>query len=189
MRRDLMHPEQLKAGPRKSSASVSRRWGSSTTRARAPVSSSARCERPHRRPACADMDALGRERIRWHDGRMRLQPRLTTMRSRRALPARDAQLRWHCLPHLPAGRGATPAPRRSRTASSNAFRPSRSSRCTTGPVCRRAASESRPGRRWPRRTASIKIDGRGARAHPHAAIDPVLVAAHIITAQSIVSPT
>src|SRR5258705_1747516 len=35
----------------------------------------------------------------------------------------------------------------------------------------------------------IKIDGRGGHgAHPHAAIDPVLVAAHIITAaQSIVS--
>ena len=62
-------------------------------------------------------------------------------------------------------------------------------RCTTGRDCRGTIGIT-PG---PAMAAAdrieITIDGRGGHgAHPHAAVDPVLVAGHIITAaQSIVS--
>ncbi len=107
--------------------------------------------------------------------------------------ARDAQFRRHRVPHLPAGRGGLRRRegddrRRPVRALS---RPSGSSRCTTGRALPPGEIGITPG---PAMAAAdrieITIDGRGGHgAHPHAAIDPVLVAGHIITAvQSIVSP-
>ena len=113
----------------------------------------------------ADMDALPMQeendfahKSRYDGPHARLRPRRAhdDAARRGALPARDAQLRRHRVPHLPAGRGGL---RRREgddraTASSSAFRPSRSTRCTTGRACRPGRSASRRAPRWRRPTGS-----------------------------------
>jgi hippurate hydrolase len=107
------------------------------------------------------------------------------------VPARDPALRRHGVLHLPAGRGGLRG------------REGHDCRRSVRPVSRKRGVRASqlaglaPGRigitPGPAMAAAdrieITIDGKGGHgAHPHAAVDPVLVAGHIITAaQSIVS--
>ena len=143
----------------------------------------------------ADMDALPMQRgerlraqVALRGPHARLRPRRPhdDAARRGALPARDAPLRRHGVLHLPARRG-----RLRRRQGDDRGRPvralsrrARSTRCTTGRGCRRARSASRRARRWPRPTASRSRSTAtaGTARIRTLAIDPVLVAGHIITA-------